>query len=1074
MYATSSETCTRCDAPFGDGPVCQQCGAPVPPGSESDTLVGRVLAGRYELESLVGEGAMGRVYRAKQTVINKPFAVKILAPHLMNDETSRARFAAEAHNSASLNHPNCVSVVDHGTEDGLTYIVMEFVQGVELAEIIEREAPLAKARVVDLTLQLLGALDEAHGLGILHRDLKPENVVVQQLRTHGELIKILDFGIATLMDTSNGMQKGLTAQGLICGTPEYMSPEQVRGQPLDGRSDLYAVGVILYQMLAGRLPFDAESAVDILHMHLHEEPIPPSQILGTEPDELEAVCLRAMAKDREARFATAEAFREEVAAAAAKAASPAIATCSGCGAEVAPHARFCSSCGAPRRKVQTAVAPGRPRRATRNSGLHAQIGPEQSSSTAEILVRQFPLPLVGRDGLLQGLDADLAARRPGVTARVLAAPRGMGKTRLADEIAERAYTGGWRVHYVANDPSGARTPLWPIQQMVAQMLEFDPDTVTTQDLGRAANLVGLGFEQLPGLAELYQLEGPAHDLEYEVRRRECLASAVQSMLDAARGEPLALVFDDIDLYDGLSREALRRLTEAHADSPVLVVLASAERQLNWLKADVLTVGPLQPGDVEEVCTQVCGGTRPDSTVPARMARRGPSSPLRVELQLRLWAAKIDCAEDADDAQLVVCRLQGLSSAARMVVEHAAILGERMAETDLGELLAAEPLAPKEVDLHRALSQLRAAGLLLLTAPGERAFSHRRVYEAVHASIDAERARQLHYRAARVYALAGRPAPVVGVHLLASGSAEAIATLEEAADQALRRFDAGSARNYLQAALTANGRRPPGTDQRADELRLARKYWEASAGTDASIEMIEAVRASLTGALDPEGETVLHRIKGRQLLRTKQYDEGAKELQASLAQAIAAGDLGAMLEAYGDLGELHARRGDPGRAIQELEEGLDICTMGEGPRAETDLSLCNYLLRMSKVLRAAGDPKGARVWCEHALYQAERRGEDLGRLRAHTHMAWVLRELSQVTLGAQHVARALEYARYFGDRRTTAELLMERGRERAAAGKADEARSVYEDARRLARTMGWLRGAGHAEQAIAMLDGSAAG
>ncbi|MBL4688574.1 MAG: serine/threonine protein kinase, partial [Nannocystaceae bacterium] len=159
-----------------DALYCQGCGADIRSveAAGDDPYLGLIIADKYRVEALIGVGAMGRVYKARQTTLGKPFAVKILAPHLMNDETSAARFAAEAHNCASLNHPNVVSVVDYGrTDEGVTYIAMEFIEGRSLEDLIAEQFPLSRERVVDLALQMLAALSEAHGLGILHRDLKP-------------------------------------------------------------------------------------------------------------------------------------------------------------------------------------------------------------------------------------------------------------------------------------------------------------------------------------------------------------------------------------------------------------------------------------------------------------------------------------------------------------------------------------------------------------------------------------------------------------------------------------------------------------------------------------------------------------------------------------------------------------------------------------------------------------------------------------------------------------------------------------------------------------------------------------
>ncbi|RMG96836.1 MAG: serine/threonine-protein kinase PknK, partial [Deltaproteobacteria bacterium] len=600
--------------------MCAACRAPV------DPLLGSVVGGKYRIEKLIGEGAMGRVYRAQQIPLGKPFAVKVLSPRLLSDADSQARFAREAHAAANLNHPNCVSVVDYGrSDDGTAYIVMEFIEGHSLEHVIAHEHPLDRARVVDFTLQILDALTEAHGLGILHRDLKPENILVSRLRTHGELLKVVDFGIAQLMDTEESQR--LTRQSVVCGTPEYMSPEQARGLPLDPRSDLYAVGCILYQMLTGRPPFERASAIEILHCHLNDAPVPPSELLGVAPDPIEAVCLRALAKSPDDRFADALEFRRALQEAAREA--PATRSCPKCHAPTAVSARFCSNCGAEIGDAAPAQARKRP---TRRSGLN--LARSTSETTADMLRRSYPLPLCGREDLLQLLRSIVDDAAPGLRGLTLTGPEGSGKTRLVDEAAGHAEAVGYRVFYVGRDPSLADTPGWPIRTMVGQVLGIDPKTCTTVDLGRAANLMGVAVEALPGLAELFGLEGPAAALEYRVRKRECDTSALQA-LTSAGGAKVCLVFDDVDRYDATSRNLLRRLASHATTNAVRVFCVTAESDAGWLGLPVHGVGPISR---DAVRSTLLTERTPASVVEAVETATADSPeilPIRLDLRLRL-------------------------------------------------------------------------------------------------------------------------------------------------------------------------------------------------------------------------------------------------------------------------------------------------------------------------------------------------------------------------------------------------------------------------------------------------------
>jgi len=281
-----------------------------------DSLIGRTLADRYVMERLLGTGAMGTVYRARQIELGTPVAIKVLHPKLATDATFVQRFEREAFATSRLDHPNALRVLDFGEDDGLFYLVTEYVEAEDLLAIMEAEWPLPEERVVAILSQVLSALVAVHEVGIVHRDLKPENILVfASTNDEGEkvdIVKVCDFGIAKVtrptLPRSRFFAPRLTAVGVIMGTPDYMSPEQARGQAVDGRSDLYSVGVVLYHLLAGQTPFTADSAVGIALQHVSETPVPPSRHRHVRPA-LDAVCLRALSKRPGDRFQTAREMR---------------------------------------------------------------------------------------------------------------------------------------------------------------------------------------------------------------------------------------------------------------------------------------------------------------------------------------------------------------------------------------------------------------------------------------------------------------------------------------------------------------------------------------------------------------------------------------------------------------------------------------------------------------------------------------------------------------------------------------------------------------------------------------------
>ena len=281
----------------------------------TDPYIGRKLDDKFLIEKLLGVGGMGQVYEAIQLSLDKRVCVKVLRLGMADDETLARRFHREARAASRLNHPNSIQLIDFGQakEDGALYMAMEFVPGKDLNKIIQMDYPLGENRIVAIMDQVLSALADAHAAGIVHRDLKPENIMVTDLRGTKDFVKVLDFGIAKIQEST--ADPALTQVGMVCGTPEYMSPEQARGEALDARSDLYAAGVILYQMASGRLPFTAPTAMGIVTKHLVEQPVPPSKLEGVQVSPaLEATILKAMSKDRNGRQATALALQQELAA----------------------------------------------------------------------------------------------------------------------------------------------------------------------------------------------------------------------------------------------------------------------------------------------------------------------------------------------------------------------------------------------------------------------------------------------------------------------------------------------------------------------------------------------------------------------------------------------------------------------------------------------------------------------------------------------------------------------------------------------------------------------------------------
>src|ERR1700689_2684454 len=264
----------------------------------------RVLSGRYELSHLVARGGMAEVYRARDQLLDRPVALKVLFPRLSVDRSFVERFRREAQAAANLSHPNIVPVFDWGEDTGTYFIVMEFIDGRPLSSILKTAGPLSPERTADVGAHVAAALGYAHKHGVIHRDVKPGNVLI----TDEGQVKVTDFGIARAINT----EESLTQTGAVMGTATYFSPEQAEGIGVDARTDIYSLGVVLLEMLTGRPPFLGDTPVSVASKHVRDIAPLPSEILETVPAELEAIILKCLAKSPEYRYATGDDLRVDL------------------------------------------------------------------------------------------------------------------------------------------------------------------------------------------------------------------------------------------------------------------------------------------------------------------------------------------------------------------------------------------------------------------------------------------------------------------------------------------------------------------------------------------------------------------------------------------------------------------------------------------------------------------------------------------------------------------------------------------------------------------------------------------
>jgi eukaryotic-like serine/threonine-protein kinase len=293
---------------------------PVPPimvtTDQAKLQIGTTLGGRYQLKELIGEGGFGKVYRGRQLNMERDVAVKVLPPRFAAVDNIVERFRREARLASKLRHPNTITLHDYGRQEDFFYIVMEYLQGEDLADRLKRQRIIDLPVAVRIARQTLESLQEAHELGIVHRDLKPENIFLTQMGIDDNFVKVLDFGIAKLAkttpDTIDDKGRQLTVQGNTVGTPAYMSPEQAAGEPVSATSDLYTLGLILYEMVNGSPPFVCDRPIRTMRAHLFD-PVPAFSNEELRNTQFESLVRKALAKDEDQRFESAAEFADALA-----------------------------------------------------------------------------------------------------------------------------------------------------------------------------------------------------------------------------------------------------------------------------------------------------------------------------------------------------------------------------------------------------------------------------------------------------------------------------------------------------------------------------------------------------------------------------------------------------------------------------------------------------------------------------------------------------------------------------------------------------------------------------------------
>jgi serine/threonine-protein kinase len=882
---------------------CPLCGFPISQitgtGPAEDPFINRTLPGGYVILDLVGIGGMGRVYRAEQRALGRTVAVKVIHPHLLGDESAAARFITEARAASRLNHPHSVAVIDFGkTDDGQLYLVMEFLRGRDLARVAYEDGPLPIRRILDVLRQALAAIAEAHHIGIVHRDLKPENIILEPLRSGGDFVKVVDFGLAKMVEGPR--QPAITTPGIICGTPDYMAPEQGRGAAIDARTDLYAMGVILFQLLTGRLPFEADTPTQVVLMHLSIPAPDPRQVAPERniPESLAAVVAKSLAKEPTDRWKMADEMalalqiaQVEIETLSRSASLAPQMTCPSCNQPVPRGQKFCGECGS-----RVSVPP--------LSRAPASMQPDGKPTLTAPATPKLPLPLTDRADDLAFLQQRRTELRSSLSATRIVGQPGVGKTRLLREFLASARSAGDLVVETGPDPWWAEVGYYAARRAIAALADLGTGG------GEERDWSGAGAEARRGLSEVFGRVGSLASSLSPSERRYTVAEALRWALTRAASRAgksrVILAIDDLNRVDGASRNAF---ADALAEPPLVPVLMVAAHisafDPGWGEGSVRPLAGLSATKAAELARSYGLGERV-SLLPGGPQPDGATVlPLHLD-QLVRFGAEGGSDPPARLADLVALRIERLAPATRRVLQALSVLGDDVTPEDIEKLVPDEQIkrhnggASPESMVVASVAALATTQIIEQTKEGYR-HTHPLVREIASATIPAAVRRELHATAARSAENNKLPIEVRALHTLyAQDAFEALLLLEQVAERALARGDPGGAVLWLHRGLEL-ARRELFRGELDDPMRavliFSRKLGEAltTAGdlTDADGVLREAL--DLAGPFGQDRAKVLQALASVAHERERSGEalgflsealehaskSGAKELVASL-------------------------------------------------------------------------------------------------------------------------------------------------------------------------------------------------
>lgn len=1070
--------CPACEAgAYGNPDMCAACGADLSGVDERSglDLVGMVIQDKYELTELIGEGAMGWVYRGIHRALQSSIAVKLMKPSAEPDDTRDKRFEQEARSASGLNSPNIISIIDFGrTPGGILFIVSEYLRGDTLSELIEQQGPLPLPRTLRIIDQILSAVYEAHEAELIHRDMKPDNVIITPLRSGEDFVKVLDFGIAKLGGDQN---QRLTVQGQLFGTPAYMAPEQIRGQDVTPRTDLYACAMILYEMLTGFEPFRSESVMEVLSMQLHNDPPPLREAPAAAhlPAELEAAVMKGLSKDPEGRYANAAEFRQALGQFVGRRPRITSARCGSCGTPMALGSKFCPECGLPKSEMRipavdpdaspdsAVIADGSPGGSAQENGRSPAgttvrsdtSGPHSTLQRRLKAEKTLRFKLVGRDAEIDQLGRLFDGE---VRIAEILGPEGIGRSALLEVAGQLADRSGLRVLRAGPDPALTRIPWYPVHTLVRQLLGLGTDKPKLTELQERAVQAELDPGDLPGLAELFGIGLLEGRVEYAVRQREVRAAATRTLLETQTATAgLCLILDDADEFDGASRALVSRLCDARPDWPLFIVMASESSVIRSNREHLtLEPRPLTSSDVESIMADTL--QRQSDSWPQlvdTITERSEGLPFAVTQFIRL-VVEGGSEVDASPADVITTRVGRLPGGALRLLQTLCVLGSQAPMTIVKALHADDD------QLSEALQLLGRRGFIEKNPETVLAVSHPTIAEHVREHMPADARRKLHQRVFELLDADGAGAITLARHALASQDAEPTLKMLILAGKQAESWldDSGAAYHFQQALQVARYRLlyEPDHEVCLDlTLRLAQTLRFSGDTQGAQLVIKDAL---LVSEPNPPLHARLLKTLALVFVDRAASNEAVRTMEQAVRSAILGMDPELLNEMYIELGKVLAGLGKWSTASEELTEGALLVTGGDGPESQSaPRSFWRLLSQLAEIQfqMQATDKAVATAYC--ALHQAQREDTLIGQARCHHQLSQFLDRMDRKGAAEEHHSSALAAFRRLGDRRSTAECMIGH-----ATKRPQEHADLLREAQVLARQIGWEEGV----QAAAML------